>query len=271
MAHIPHPPTTLLHNTTTPTRPPCLKMKKSSSLSTKPFLSHHSHNHRGGGPSLRSILVLTALTLYGLQSFLSHFNATVSRRSSYPASTSSGNVRSSSRTTFGVPFPTAESTHQQRSGRSSSRRKQQHTYSPQEQREQQQRQQQQTWYNDHQTQHHHQETSDDHRTEFEKKYFSEPSPSYFSTYDDEEDNYYSSNYQNYDTQQQADTFGEYDEYGGAGTESRQILPGSDCKGYYCAETDTCVDRPLNCPCPHVLDTKCFRSDWFVCFRGPHKC
>lgn len=267
MAHIPHPPTTLLPTPTTSTRPPCLKMKKSSSLSTKPFLSHHNHNHRGG-PSLRSILVLTALTLFGIQSFLSRLNATVPRRSSYPASTSSGGSGaggSRSRTSFGVPFPTAESIHQ-RSGRiSRSRRKQQHTYSPQEQSEQQQ-----TWYND-QTQQHHQETFDS-RTEFEKKYFSEPSPSYFPTSNDDDDDYYSSsssssNYNNYDTQQ-ADTFGAYDEYGAG---ARQVVPGAECKGYYCAETDTCVDRPINCPCPHILDTKCFRSDWFVCFRGPHKC
>ncbi|KAK3833388.1 MAG: hypothetical protein JOS17DRAFT_740356 [Linnemannia elongata] len=259
MAHIPHPPTTLLHNPTTPTRPPCLKMKKSSSLSTKPFLSHQNHSHRVR-PSLRSILVLTALTLYGLQSFLSHLNATIPRRSSYPASTSNGAGGSSSQTTFGVPFPTSEATHQ-RSSSSSRRRKQQHTYSPQEQREQQQ-----TWYNDQTQQQHHQETYDS-RTEFEKKYFSEPTPSYFPTSNDDDDYYSSSNYNNYDTQQ-ADSFGAYDEYG-AGT--RQVVPGSECKGYYCAETDTCVDRPINCPCPHILDTKCFRSDWFVCFRGPHKC
>lgn len=226
-------------------------MKKSSSLSSKPFLSQH---HRGGGgPSLRSILVLTALTLYGLQSFLSHFstfNTTTPRRSSYPSSTSSSS--SNSRTTFGVPFPTSQSTHQR--SRSRERKQQQHTYSPQER-----QQHQQTWYNDNDN------DSDqeplDHRTAFEKKYFSDPS--YFPFSDDD----YNTNYDNTNTpHSQSDTFGAYDEY-----EAREILPGSECKGYYCAETDTCVDQPINCPCPHVLDTKCFRSDWFVCFRGPHQC
>ncbi|KAF9179174.1 hypothetical protein BGZ49_005215, partial [Haplosporangium sp. Z 27] len=36
--------------------------------------------------------------------------------------------------------------------------------------------------------------------------------------------------------------------------------GSQCAGYYCADTDTCVDRPIECPCPSVLDMKCLRGD-----------
>lgn len=45
-----------------------------------------------------------------------------------------------------------------------------------------------------------------------------------------------------------------------------IVPGSDCAGYYCADTDTCVRRPTDCPCPLVLDTKHFRGSWYVCQR-----
>ncbi|KAI8595984.1 hypothetical protein EDD21DRAFT_389675 [Dissophora ornata] len=44
-----------------------------------------------------------------------------------------------------------------------------------------------------------------------------------------------------------------------------------CAGYYCAETNTCVDKPIHCPCPFESDTKCVRSDWYVCYRGPHSC
>ncbi|KAI8599405.1 hypothetical protein EDD21DRAFT_161494 [Dissophora ornata] len=43
--------------------------------------------------------------------------------------------------------------------------------------------------------------------------------------------------------------------------------GSECARYYCAETQTCVEKPIDCPCPSVLDTKCFRGDWYVCYRG----
>ncbi|KAF8945191.1 hypothetical protein BGZ47_003108 [Haplosporangium gracile] len=47
--------------------------------------------------------------------------------------------------------------------------------------------------------------------------------------------------------------------------------GSACKGYYCEETQVCVDRPVQCPCPYDTDTKCFRGDWYICHRGSHKC
>ncbi|KAF9174674.1 hypothetical protein BGX21_000415 [Mortierella sp. AD011] len=44
-----------------------------------------------------------------------------------------------------------------------------------------------------------------------------------------------------------------------------------CKGYYCADSDACVDKPIDCPCPFDMDTKCFRGDWYVCYRGGHTC
>ncbi|KAI7820782.1 hypothetical protein BC939DRAFT_504756 [Gamsiella multidivaricata] len=37
--------------------------------------------------------------------------------------------------------------------------------------------------------------------------------------------------------------------------------GSTCAGYYCIETQTCVSEPIHCPCPSVIDTKCWRGDW----------
>ncbi|KAK3819470.1 MAG: hypothetical protein J3R72DRAFT_529228 [Linnemannia gamsii] len=46
---------------------------------------------------------------------------------------------------------------------------------------------------------------------------------------------------------------------------------SSCKGYYCEEAQVCVDRPIQCPCPYDSDTKCLRGEWYVCYRGPHKC
>lgn len=50
------------------------------------------------------------------------------------------------------------------------------------------------------------------------------------------------------------------------------IPGANCRGYYCEETDVCVEKPIDCPCPYPLDTKCLRGDWFVCYRGTnHRC
>ncbi|KAF9914573.1 hypothetical protein BX616_008018, partial [Lobosporangium transversale] len=42
--------------------------------------------------------------------------------------------------------------------------------------------------------------------------------------------------------------------------SNYHVVGWDCAGYYCAETDTCVDKPISCPCPSELDTKCVHGD-----------
>ncbi|KFH67852.1 hypothetical protein MVEG_06583 [Podila verticillata NRRL 6337] len=44
-----------------------------------------------------------------------------------------------------------------------------------------------------------------------------------------------------------------------------------CPGYVCSEGGACVEKPLYCPCPYELDTKCFRGDWYVCHRGDHPC
>ncbi|KAG0284711.1 hypothetical protein BGZ96_010951 [Linnemannia gamsii] len=46
---------------------------------------------------------------------------------------------------------------------------------------------------------------------------------------------------------------------------------SACKGYYCEETQVCVDRPVQCPCPYYTDTKCLRGEWYICYRGPYNC
>ncbi|KAK3836117.1 MAG: hypothetical protein J3R72DRAFT_450911 [Linnemannia gamsii] len=275
MAHIPHNPSTLLapHNHT-----PTLNMKSSSSLSSKQFLSKHNCHQGGQGPSLRSILVLTFITLYGLQSLLTHFSTyapSVSRRFS-PSSSSEESARSS-RTSFGAPFPTATA-HSGSAQRSRSRRQQTYTYSPQEQQYQQRwkQQHQQNWYNDngyqyqYQDEQQQQENEPEEQTEFEKMFYT--GPSYYDNVHDhsrKNNDYDSTSYttpQYEPDNQDDDSFGAYDQYA-----TKDDLPGADCKGYYCADTQTCVDQPLNCPCPHILDTKCFRSDWFVCFRGPHQC
>ncbi|KAG0198335.1 hypothetical protein BGX33_012420, partial [Mortierella sp. NVP41] len=142
------------------------------------------------------------------------------------------------------------------------------------------------WYdgNDEGYQYQYQQEEPEERTAFEKMFYNEPSSSTqnhnhkdYYNYDNENPGYdYNSNsnygsgydFPQYDYNGE-DTFGAFDEHSdqvGAGA-----LPGSDCRGYFCSETHTCVDQPINCPCPHVLDTKCLRSDWFVCYRGPHQC
>ncbi|KAK3831817.1 MAG: hypothetical protein JOS17DRAFT_744413 [Linnemannia elongata] len=55
------------------------------------------------------------------------------------------------------------------------------------------------------------------------------------------------------------------------SEESSYSDASACKGYYCEETQVCVDRPVQCPCPYDTDTKCLRGEWYVCYRGPHKC
>ncbi|OAQ26219.1 hypothetical protein K457DRAFT_34653 [Linnemannia elongata AG-77] len=74
----------------------------------------------------------------------------------------------------------------------------------------------------------------------------------------------------------------FDDFFGGGSAQQQDdseddseeFPSSDasaCKGYYCEETQVCVDRPVQCPCPYDTDTKCLRGEWYVCYRGPNKC
>ncbi|KAF9897677.1 hypothetical protein BX616_005171 [Lobosporangium transversale] len=47
--------------------------------------------------------------------------------------------------------------------------------------------------------------------------------------------------------------------------------GEACRGYYCGDTNVCVGKPVDCPCPYPNDSKCFRGAWYVCYRGEHPC
>ncbi|KAI8145638.1 hypothetical protein BJV82DRAFT_666211 [Fennellomyces sp. T-0311] len=54
-------------------------------------------------------------------------------------------------------------------------------------------------------------------------------------------------------------------------ESRRTpLPVLDaCDGYVCQQPNgaVCVDRPIDCPCPHPLDHKqAAGDDWYACVR-----
>ncbi|KAI7816360.1 hypothetical protein BC939DRAFT_469434 [Gamsiella multidivaricata] len=67
------------------------------------------------------------------------------------------------------------------------------------------------------------------------------------------------------------THDEDDENGGQDDLNQTGTNSEGCAGYYCADTDVCVDQPIHCPCPYETDTKCFRGDWYVCHRGWHAC
>ncbi|KNC75816.1 hypothetical protein SARC_11665 [Sphaeroforma arctica JP610] len=41
--------------------------------------------------------------------------------------------------------------------------------------------------------------------------------------------------------------------------------------YYCEDSDTCVDTPVECPCPSVHSTKCKTDDWYVCLEPGVDC
>ncbi|KAI0065853.1 hypothetical protein BV25DRAFT_1798176 [Artomyces pyxidatus] len=51
-----------------------------------------------------------------------------------------------------------------------------------------------------------------------------------------------------------------------------------CSNYLCQDTMTCVERPVDCPCPHVHDVKCVVPDaqedgdgTRLCIRGAIDC
>ncbi|KAI0048045.1 hypothetical protein FA95DRAFT_1491541 [Auriscalpium vulgare] len=51
-----------------------------------------------------------------------------------------------------------------------------------------------------------------------------------------------------------------------------------CSNYLCQDTMTCVNRPVDCPCPHVHDVKCIVADkqedgdgTAICVRGGTDC
>ncbi|KAI9276241.1 hypothetical protein BY458DRAFT_506068, partial [Sporodiniella umbellata] len=37
-----------------------------------------------------------------------------------------------------------------------------------------------------------------------------------------------------------------------------------CSGYRCRTTATCVDLPIQCPCPSLASKKCYVGDWYLC-------
>ncbi|ORX44652.1 hypothetical protein BCR36DRAFT_586022 [Piromyces finnis] len=36
-----------------------------------------------------------------------------------------------------------------------------------------------------------------------------------------------------------------------------------CKNYICPLTQTCVEKPIDCPCENELEKKCFIGDWYI--------
>ena len=36
-----------------------------------------------------------------------------------------------------------------------------------------------------------------------------------------------------------------------------------CKDYICPLTQTCVEKPIDCPCENELEKKCLIGDWYI--------
>jgi hypothetical protein len=49
----------------------------------------------------------------------------------------------------------------------------------------------------------------------------------------------------------------------------------ECFKFYCAETKTCVDKPIDCPCFNPQEIKCQIGEgedaWYLCIRPDTKC
>jgi len=44
-----------------------------------------------------------------------------------------------------------------------------------------------------------------------------------------------------------------------------------CKDYICPLTQTCVEKPIDCPCENELEKKCIIGDWYICISSKQSC